>query len=225
MNISTLDGTPIEWVERYKYLGIWFDKHLNFKFHVDSLSKKLKSTLSFFYRLKRCFACSSRKQLVTGIFMSQLDYGDNIYRFACSSTLAKLDPIYHAALPFITNSPFGTHHCLLYENVGWPSLSSRRMKHWYLFCYKALLGTLPTYISSKFVLVRNGLNLRSNTWLRCVVPSSSSEGGKKCLAYFGPWSWNDLQTRLKLPELISFRSFKKKISELLINVCSCFDAR
>ena len=43
--ITTLDGTPIEWVDRYKYLGFWLDKHLNFKFHIDSLSKKFKFTL------------------------------------------------------------------------------------------------------------------------------------------------------------------------------------
>ena len=43
--ITTLDGTPIEWVDRYKYLVFWLDKHLNFKFHIDSLSRKLKFTL------------------------------------------------------------------------------------------------------------------------------------------------------------------------------------
>ena len=68
-----------------------------------------------------------------------------------------------------------------------------------------MLGTLPAYINSKFVLVRNGLNLRSDSWLRCVVPSFSSVRGKKCLAYY----WNDLQTKLKLPEMIALRQFQE----------------
>ena len=208
VNITTLDGTTIEWVDRYKYLGFWLDKHLNFKFHIDSLSKKLKFTIGFFYRLKACFAQAARKKLVTGLFLSQLDYGDVIYRFACPTTLAKLDPLYHAALRFITNSPFRTHHCNLYAAVGWFSLEARRLQHWYTFIYKAILGgILPSYISAKFALVRNGLNLRSNACIRSVVPTS----------------WNDLQCKLKLASLIPLQRFKRIILVELTHFCTCLE--
>ena len=138
-------------------------------------------------------------------------------------SMTKLDPLLHAALRFVTNSPFRTHHCTLYAAVGWSSLTARRLQHWYNFIYKAILGDLPSYISSKFKLVRNGLNLRSNAWLRCEVPSFSSEGGKKCLSFFGPWSWNDLQTRLKLAALIPLRSFKRITLNIFTNNCTCQD--
>ena len=36
LSIATLDGTRIEWVDRYKYLGFWLDNHLNFKYHIDA---------------------------------------------------------------------------------------------------------------------------------------------------------------------------------------------
>ena len=225
LSISSLDGTSIEWVETYKYLGFWLDKHLNFKFHIESLSKKLKFTIGFFYRLKACFARAARQKLVAGLFLSQLDYGDVIYRFACPTTLASLDPLYHAALRFITYLPFRTHHCTLYAAVGWFSLGARRLQHWYTFIYKAILGgILPSYISSKFELNQNGLNLRSNAWIRCVVPAFTSEVGKKCLAFYGPWSWNDLQKSLKLPTFISVRRFKGIIFEKLAHSCNCWDA-
>ena len=198
------------------------DNKLNFKLHIDSLAKKLKFTLSFFYRLKSCFSPASRKKLVTGLFLSQLDYGDTVYRFACASTLGKLDPLFHAALRFITNSPYRTHHCTLYSLVGWSSLTSRRLFHWYMLIYKAILGKLPSYIGSKFVPVQNSHNLRSSAWLRYVTPSIKSEAGKKSLSYFGPWSWNDLQTRLKLAVLIPLVSFKRIVSGSLSSQCSCF---
>ena len=87
-----------------------------------------------------------------------------------------------------------------------------RLQHWYTFIYKAILGEiLPAYISSKFQVIKNGLNLRSNDWIRCVVPKFSSEVGKKCLAFNGPWVWNDLQQSLKLATLISVRRFKSLI--------------
>ena len=117
-----------------------------------------------------------------------------------------------------------THHCNLYAAVDWPSLGARRLQHWYLFIYKAIFGNLlPAYISSKFKLVRNGLNLRSNAWVRCIIPTSTPEVGKKSLAFFGPWSWNDLQTRLKLASLIPVRRFKRIIVNDLAHTCTCRD--
>ena len=113
-----------------------------------------------------------------GLSLSQLDYCDTVYRFACASTLGKLDPLYHAALRFITNSTFRTHHRTLYSLVGWSSLTSRRLLHWYMLSYKAILGKLPAYIGSKFVPVQNSLNLRSNAWHN-VTPGTKSEAGKK----------------------------------------------
>ena len=101
---------------------------------------------------------------------------------------------------------------------------SNRLQHWLNFVYKALLGELPLYISSKFKLVNNRLNLRSNTWLHCVVPKGTKTvGGKKSLQYFGPWSWNDLQSDLKLASFIPLRSFKRITLDRSKNICTCSD--
>lgn len=223
LSIFTLDGCSIEVTETYKYLGIWLDKNLDFKYHIEALIKKLKFTVAFFYRVKSCFSPASRKQVVMAFFLSQLDYGDIVYRFACPTALAKLDPLYHAALRFISNSSYRTHHCILYSLTGWTSLATRRLQHWYVFIYKAVLGKLPWYICSKLELIKNSLNLRSSTWMRFKVPPVRTEASKRSLFYFGPWSWNDLQTRLKLASPISLYCFKYKISEILTTCCSCFD--
>jgi len=80
------------------------------------------------------------------------DYGDVVYRRAASSSLKHLDSGHHSACRGITAHAYGTHHCTLYEEVGWSSLSERRDKHFYLFIYKALPGKLPSYISSLLVI-------------------------------------------------------------------------
>ena len=65
--------------------------------------------------------------------MSVFDYGDVLYMHASLSTLKPLDAVYHNALRFITGDDYRTHHCLLYEKVGWPSLTVRREQH--CICY------------------------------------------------------------------------------------------
>ena len=58
--------------------------------------------------------------------MSVLDSGDIIYMHAAASTLKPLEAAFHCALGFITADRFRTHHCVLYQKVGWASLSKKR---------------------------------------------------------------------------------------------------
>ena len=44
--------------------------------------------------------------------------------------------------------PKTTHHCILYDRVGWPSLVDRPNKHWYQFIFKTIDGTIPLYLKS-----------------------------------------------------------------------------
>ncbi|CAB1349445.1 unnamed protein product, partial [Coregonus sp. 'balchen'] len=48
--------------------------------------------------------------------------GDIIYMHTAASTLKPIDAVFHCALRFITDDNFRTHHCVLYQKVGWASL-------------------------------------------------------------------------------------------------------
>ena len=54
-HIITLTGHSIDRVSEYRYLGIWLDQKLTFKFHIDSLASKLRQKIGFFYRNKTNF--------------------------------------------------------------------------------------------------------------------------------------------------------------------------
>ena len=100
--------------------------------------------------------------------MSVLDYGDIIYRHTSASVLKLLDPVYHSALRFITDAPYHTHHCALYEKVGWPSLAERRNIHWFLFIFKVLTGKQPSYLTDllhwvKYVALETPLLINHKT--------------------------------------------------------------
>lgn len=95
--------------------------------------------MGFFYRNRACLSSPHRRQIIQATFMSVLDYGDIIYMHASTATLKPLDAIYHCAIRFITGDNYKTHHCILYQHVGWTSLAVRLEKHALLFIYKALL--------------------------------------------------------------------------------------
>ena len=76
-----------------------------------------------------------------------LDFGDVVYKITSITLLNKLDAIYHSAIHFVTKAPYTTHHCDLYDLVGWPSLHTRHQTHWLQVIYKSLLGKAPPYFN------------------------------------------------------------------------------
>ncbi len=85
------------------------------------------------------------------LFLSVLNYRDIIYRNASVTTLKPLDTVFHSALRFITGDSYSTHHCILYNKVGWPSLSLRRDDQFFFIICKALIGRLPPNLNSLLV--------------------------------------------------------------------------
>ena len=86
-----------------------------------------------------------------------------------------------------------THYCQLYSRVGWPALSSRRLSHYCIFIYKAILGVLPSYLCS---LMRESAGphfLRSQDLVLLSVRNVRTEQGKKAFVYSAPTVWNTLQ--------------------------------
>ena len=137
------------------------------------------------------------------------------------SSLKPLDAVYHSALRFITGDGFLTHHCRLYEKVGWPSLAIRREQHCTIFIYKALLKKLPNYLNSLLEPKVGHHHTRSQDYFVLEIPTVSSELGKTAFRFYGPHMWNCLQSVLKLENLISLDRFKILVWNTLRSNCTC----
>ena len=219
--IKTVKNTLIERVSEYKYLGIWLDDKLTFKFHIDTLASKLRQKIGFLYRNKSIFPIICRKKIIEAVFLSVMDYGDTIYGNAVPTTLGPLKTAYHSVIRFITGDAFLTHHCLLYDNVGWPSLENRRKLHLYMFIFKAFTGKLPPYISSMLSFKSIPHSIRSTGWITFGVPFMRTDLGKTAFSALAPSTWNKLQDTFKLVELPSIGKFKELVMDCCTSVCTC----
>lgn len=222
INVSTLDGTEIEGVSSYKYLGIWLDDKMSLGVHIESLCKKLRPKLGFFFRMRKCFPYLARRRLVQSTFLSVLDYGDTLYMHSSLFLLKKLDVLYHSALRFITGASARTHHCTLYETVQWSSLSIRRKIHALTFIAKALMGKLPLYIFNLLSFQDSTYRTRSSEKILLRTPFTRTELGKTAFSSFAPKAWNELQATVNLKVLPSINSFKDLLKSSLTDRCNCF---
>ena len=101
-SITTLDGSDLEYVDNYKYLGAWLDCKLSFQTHIKHLQTKIKSRIGFLFRNKASFTHAAEHTLVKLTILPMLDFGDVIYKIAPNTLLSKLDVVYHSAIRFIT---------------------------------------------------------------------------------------------------------------------------
>ena len=117
-SITTLGVSDLEYMDNYKYLGVWLDCKLSFQTHIKHLQSKIKSRISFLLRNKASFTHAAKHTLIILTILPILDFSDVIYKIASNTLLNKLDAVYHSAIRFVTKAPYTTHHCDLYALVG-----------------------------------------------------------------------------------------------------------
>lgn len=138
-NLQLLDDFFLaQRVPSYKYLGIWIDNKLLFHLHIARLGSskwelasisEINPVFTLFYNI---YLQSQEKTCGSYFFICH--WLQWYFKYAYSLLhLWSLDSVYHASLCFITKKRSLTHHCILYELVGWTSPTTRRQQHWYIF--------------------------------------------------------------------------------------------
>ncbi|CDQ92719.1 unnamed protein product [Oncorhynchus mykiss] len=197
-SITTLDGADLEYVDIYKYLGVWLDCKLSFQTHIKHLQSKIKSRVGFLFRNKASFTHAAKLTLVKLTILPILDFGDVIYKIASNTLFSKLHAVYHSAIRFVTKAPYTTHHCDLYALVGWSSLHIRHQTHWLQVIYKSMLGKAPPYLGSLITMATPTRSTRSSRCISLTIPKVNTSFGRLSFQFSAACDWNELQKSLKL---------------------------
>ncbi|CDQ68840.1 unnamed protein product [Oncorhynchus mykiss] len=215
-SITALDDADLQYVDNYKYLGVWLDCKLSFQAHIKHLQSKIKSRIGFLFRNKASFTHAAKNTLVKLTILLVLDFGDVIYKIAFNTLLNKLDIVYHSGIRFVTKAPYTTHHCDLYALVGCMlSLHIRRQTHWLQGIYKSMLGKAQPYLSSLVTIATPTRSICSSRYISLVTPKANTSFGRLSFQFSAANDWNELQKSLKLESYISIFIFKHQLSEQL----------
>ena len=215
------DGTPLEVVEEFKYLGLWLDPQLSFKTHINSTIQKINYSLKVLYRSIHCFTLQTRTRIISQLILPILDYGDIVYQNTTDTILYPLNVTYHNLCRFILKCPYRTHHCSMYESLNWLSLKSRRHFHWMQFIFKCIFSNYPPYLKQYLDPYTAPYNLRHTVHPYFKVPSNTTlVCGRRAFKFKAPADWNDLPSSLR--SISSLNLFKESLFTHLQTPCSCF---
>lgn len=203
-----IEGTDlkIESASTIKYLGVTLDSHLKWKYHIDSLCKKLRGLIYTFKQLKNIL---NRQQLITiyyGLIESQLNYGILVWGGAGKVNLEPLEKLQKRFLKIIYNKDYYYSTELLYNESK--LLTVRK-----LYC-KALL--IYQFKQIKNITEQTDLTLsysyrtRNKEKGKLLVPRAQKTIGQKSFTYLAPRLYNNVPTTFKIYTYTKFKHVIKK---------------
>ena len=130
-----IDGSEIERVEVFKYLGVYIDHKLIFKKHIDNIVKKVARKYGMLVRLKSQLTFWSKVFLYKSLIAPQLDYCSSVLFLASDTHLRRLQKLQNKFMRFILN-------CSKYTPIF----------NVLLLIYKLTNNRLPEYLS--YIIVR-----------------------------------------------------------------------
>ena len=92
-----------------KFLGVYLDPKLNFKYHIDTIQSKISRSLYAINTAKHLIDKSALKTLYNSLIHSHLNYCIPIWGSAAKSHLNKLELQQKRAVRIITNSNYNAH--------------------------------------------------------------------------------------------------------------------
>lgn len=116
---------------------------------------------------------------------------------------------------FITGDQFCTHHCDLYQKVGWPSLvmQNTTLPSVHLQSAHAKTTILPHRSTKQLTRPQEWLTLE----MYCVATNLS----KTDFSFYVPHTRNTFQNTLQLDTLVIFVHFRVLVNYLFIDSCTC----
>ena len=205
--IVKINKERIEEVKSQKFLGVIFDKNLNWKEHINSIISKLNSCLGATRRARSFLNKSSLFNIYFSLMHSRVDY--------CCSTWAAWEPrgnkVLLQRLQAVCNTFFRVIFNLdrkdsvraLLKSNGVLNIFQNYDFSIYKHMHKAINGQSP---------IQNNLTINNEFFF---FKTPRIQRTKKSIYYAGPQLWNNLP--IDLIQENDFSKFKNKIKQHILN--------
>ena len=209
----TIDGSALEHVDSYKYLGLNLDKCLSWQDHIEKLCKKLRQRLGVLRRVRPYLDQESATTLFNALVLPLVDYCDTVYGVCSKSLQCKVERLLYKGGRIILDMPWDTPSRIVIEKLKWLTFPERLFFHRCILVYKSQMGTLPPYINCKFQRLNHGYNTRNSSNLKLIKCKTNM--GQRTLAFLGARNWNSLPRSVKSSPSVDV--FKNELVKHILN--------
>ncbi len=130
-----------------KFLRIFFDPLLNFKFHLKSISEKIAKSLYYLRSVKNVLTADALKSVYYSLIQCHLIYGIQIWSCTSASNYGDLVTKQKNAVQIISLSKYNAHTESLFKNLKIFPLPDLIIFFKIQFVQRFTYGHLPPYLS------------------------------------------------------------------------------
>lgn len=203
--------------EKYiKYLGVYLDSHLNWKYHISNISKKIKRAIGILSKLRHLVNMSTLIQIYYSLIYPYLNYGLITWGNTYSTSLKALVTLQKRAIRIITFSDFRAHSSPLFKNLELLKLNDLIYMHNVLFMHDYHRNHLPSVFDDFFKSVKtvHQYNTRLASKKSYYLPKARTNYGKFNIRFIGTKLWNLIEDDIKSKNR---NCFKRLISNSILN--------
>ena len=202
-------------IDSTKFLGVYFDKNLSFKNHIDSISSKLSRSVGILYRLNHFLPQPVLKTLYFTLFQPFLVYGIEAWYGTDKNKTDKIFVLQKKAIRAINNLPFNSHTNHHFKTMNILKLEDQYNFQIALYAFKTFYRNYDQDLFSlikKFSDVHDHYTRNLNN---LVIPRYNRSKTKSSIHFNCVRIWNSLSPAYRLN--VSLPVFKSRLKELYLS--------
>ena len=209
-----LHGQVVECVNEFKCLGVVIDNCLDFKKHVDYISKTIRQKLGIIRRSKHYFNDTQLSKLYWGYVIPHILYCCNVWSGRSECNYDTLNRLHKRAAYMISNCTWETRSEDVFSRLKWPLLHQIFYRASCCLMYKCIHKLSPAILYDNFFFVDDvsKRSTRNSNKLLLRVPKCRTAFYQKSFVYSGSVNWNQLPEHIRF--ISSVDSFKYHLKHM-----------
>ena len=213
------DKQCIRFSDVVKNVGVWLDKNLNMKCHVNKIVSHCYKILKDIGRIRSVISRKHTEMLVHAVITTRLDYCNSLFYNMCKSNMYKLQKVQNSAARLVLRRRKRDSISSGIQELHWLRVESRIIFKILLLVYKSIQGTCSLNLTLDF----KSYSCRPDDFLKLKVVFAKTKYGERRYDYFAPRLWNALPFRTRTSENIAI--FKSELKTLLFKDTEGLKAR
>jgi len=188
--VIKIDGSNIEFVNEFNYLGIILDQTLSWKSHIAKISLKVSKVVGIMCRMKNLLSQEILLTLYNSLCLPYFIYGILCWK----SKINNLVKLQKRAIRVVVNAKYNAHTEPIFKRLNSLKLSDLAELQEMKFVYKLVNNMLPSYFSTG-IFQRNSTlrsrNTRSSNLNLFHIPRVRCEFARNSIQYQIPIAFNN----------------------------------
>jgi hypothetical protein len=213
----TLNGSELETVEQYKYLGLLFDQTLSWEKHAEVMHSKISKRIGVFRRVRSYLDRKTAEMMYNALILPLFDYCDIVVGNGNYGIITRLQKLQNRGGRAILGWNRFTHSIDILNELKWLSIEERVKLHTGVMMYKCHRRECPRYLyeSVSYSQNREGAITRGAAAELPTPNAFTLVSGQKSFTYQGPKIVLSLD--FNILECQSLNVFKTKMTHYLVN--------